>query len=351
VRYGTVPGFDAIIGQSLPIGILQTLIRKSIVPHALLFTGRQGSGKTTTARYFAAALNCLKNSSSEQNTVDRDLTGIPCGDCRNCCQIMADSHPDMITIKPDKALVRINQIRELRVKMSMKAFSASQRVVIISDGQYMNSEASNALLKLLEEPPKGTVLIITAIERSDLLPTIVSRCRHIRFNPIPTDDIETYLTVYQGMEASQAAQAARIAQGSLGQALVQKANGYLEERNWLIRASGMDKPTKAHQRSIAAALSFAAQLTGHKDRILELLEILKTWIRDLSIFPFAPDQIVNQDLETIIETITPGIDLGQTLHWWQIVEKAQKDIAGNANLRLTLELMALELHTGAVNTR
>lgn len=324
-----MPGFDAIIGQALPVRLLQTLIRNASVPHALLFTGKQGIGKTTTARYFAAALNCSNADA--------------CGQCRSCRRILSGQHPDVILVEPQGAFLRIDQMRQLRNQVSMKPHSATYRVVIIADGHCMNPEAGNALLKLLEEPPDGTLLIITARQQSDLLPTIVSRCQHIRFNPISISDISTCLIEHHAMDAAQAEQAARLSEGSLGQALRLKDRPYREERDWLIRAAGLDQPDRLSQRPLSDALAFSAQLAKRKDRIGELLEILKTWIRDLSIYPFNPDQVINRDLEDLLSQIARKAFPGQTLKWWRIVEKAQKNIAGNANLRLTLDVMALGL--------
>lgn len=207
----------------------------------------------------------------------------------------------------------------------------------------MNLEAANALLKLLEEPPAGTILIITARQQSDLLPTIVSRCRHIRFNPISISDIITFLVKHHGIDITLAEQVARLSEGSLGQALHLKDRPYREERNWLINAAGLDHPERLPQRSLSGALAFAAQLAEHKDSIDELLETLKTWIRDLSIYPFNPDQVINRDLDELLRQAGRHTHPGQTMQWWHIIDKAQKDIAANANLRLTLDVMAMNL--------
>jgi DNA polymerase-3 subunit delta' len=333
---GTVPGFDTIIGQALPVRLLQTLISKASVPHALLFTGRQGIGKTTTARYFAAALNCA-------NTAGKSSSPDACGRCRSCSQILGNQHPDVILVEPRGAYLRIDQIRNLRHQVAMKAHSARYRAVIIADGHCMNPEAANALLKLLEEPPQGTILIITARQRSELLPTIVSRCQHIRFNPISISDISTLLVEHHGLDSTQAEQIARLSEGSLGQALHLKDRPYRQERDWLISAAGLDHPERLSQRPLSGALAFAAQLAKHKERIDELLETLKTWIRDLSIYPFNPDQVINRDLDPLLRQADRFIRAGQTMQWWRAVDKAQRDIAGNANLRLTLDVMALSM--------
>jgi DNA polymerase-3 subunit delta' len=254
---------------------------------------------------------------------------------------MENQHPDIILVEPRKNVLRIDQIRHLRHLVAVKSHSARYRIVIITDGHCMNPGAANALLKLLEEPPAGTILIITARQRSDLLPTIVSRCQHIRFNPITISDISTFLVEHHGMDATRADQIARLSEGSLGQALRLKDRPYRKERDWLINAAGLDRPEYMARRPLSSALAFAAQLARRKDRIDELLETLKTWIRDLSIYPFNPEQAINRDLDDMLKQADRHMRPGQAMQWWQAVDKAQKDIAANANLRLTLDVMAI----------
>lgn len=335
-------GFDTIIGQHLPIRLLQTFMSDGAVPHALLFTGMPGIGKRTSARMFAAALNCQNRL---QPAIDASPAALPCGHCRSCTQILADHHPDVIRVEPQGVLLRIEQIRQLRASLAMKPFNAPQRVVIISDSQCMNPEAANALLKVLEEPPEDTILILTAHQRSDLLPTIVSRCRHIPFAPLEAEDIQAHLIDGKGVDPDNARTLAHICQGSLGRAIELVRGTWREEREWVIRSAGLDAPEALTRRPLGTALAFAAQLAGRKDRVPELLDTLKTWIRDLSVWTQCPGQVVNQDLADLLENASRQVDSPRLLHWWKSVEKAQKDIAGNANLRLTLDLMAVQLAT------
>ena len=191
-----MPGFESIIGQDRPIRILTTLLQAGAVPHALLFTGIEGIGKQNAAVVFAMACNCAGGhaNSEPESEINASVNGDdstkrppitnPCGICKPCRKIESGSHPDFIRIKPAGAFIKIEQIRALCQTLAMKPYEAGMRVVVISDAQEMNSAAGNALLKVLEEPPAGTILILVANHTSGLLPTIVSRCRHIRFNPI-----------------------------------------------------------------------------------------------------------------------------------------------------------------------
>ena len=227
----------------------------------------------------------------------------------------------------------------------MKPFSARYRVVIIAEAQCMNPEAANALLKMLEEPPVNTMLILTASQKSDLLPTIVSRCRHIRFKPLSSRDLTTLLKQAPDMDPGFAPTAAMLSGGSLTKARQLSMPLWQQRRNWVIRAAGLDHPEPREQTSasMALALAFAGQLTQKKDAVRDLLDILKTWIRDLSILPYHPDLVINIDRRATLDKVRAGMDEKQLLDMWQAVEKAQKDIAARANLRLTVDVMALSM--------
>ncbi len=315
---------------------MQTFLRNRTLPHALLFTGMEGVGKRTAARVVAMALNCRDKSLPSDN---------PCGKCRSCRQILSNNHPDIPVIEPQGNYLRIDQIRKLLGTLTMKPFSAEHRVVIIAQAQAMNPEAANALLKILEEPPRNTVLILTALQTSDLLPTIVSRCRHLRFNPLSPQDIVALLKESSEITDESAKRAATLSEGSLTKARQLSMTVWQERRNWLIRAAGLaQRPEHPDgRRSMAMALTFAAQLAQKKDQIQALLEILKTWIRDLCIFPYHPGLLINGDHRRILEDVRSAIDDRALLAMWSAVEKAQKDIAAKANLRLTLDVMALSM--------
>ena len=198
-------GFDSIIEQERPVRILKTLYRKGTIPHALLFIGQQGVGKRSAAIAFAMICNCIgmetppPSRSNAQTRLRSPVirTDEPCGACPACRKIMSGNHPDVIHVKPTGAIIKIAQVRSLCEALSMKPYEAKMRVVIVTDAHTMNPSAGNALLKMLEEPPDRTILILTAPQRVDLLPTIVSRCQPVRFNPITRRRIASELVAEQ----------------------------------------------------------------------------------------------------------------------------------------------------------
>ncbi len=198
-----VTQFESIIDQQIPVRILTTFLKTGSIPHALLFTGIEGVGKNTAALAFAMACNCTATPSlAKPQHPDPPATEInspnPCGVCKSCRKIKSGHHPDVAHIKPSGPFIRIDQIRNLYQMFVMKPYEAKYRVAILADAHKLNPQAGNAFLKMLEEPPAQTVLILTASEKTALLPTIVSRCQHIHFNPISRKHLAGMLMAQKG---------------------------------------------------------------------------------------------------------------------------------------------------------
>jgi DNA polymerase-3 subunit delta' len=342
------------------VRILAAFLQKRNIPHALLFTGIEGVGKKDAALAFAMACNCtgekrrrsdkfIDNSSSKK---DLPAAVNPCGSCRSCRKIESGNHPDIIQIKPSGAFIKIDQIRGFCDTLAMKPYEARVRVVIISDAHAMNPSASNALLKMLEEPPDRSILILTACQISDLLPTVVSRCQHIRFNPVSVKSIEARLIENQGLKPNKASAIAAMANGSISRAFAMNNSNWINRRNWLINAIGpyqSDQPDHSgalFSMSSGMLMAFAEMLKKNKDFLFDSLEIMKSWLRDLVIYNFHPGKIINKDLMEKIQNASQKIDTNSLLLKIDAIQAAQKDIQSNANLRLTLENMMMRIGRG-----
>ena len=293
---------------------------------------------------FAMACNCTAQSSVDPYPVD------PCGHCKSCKKIQSGSHPDIIFIKPDGSLIRIAQIRALSHVITMKPYGARLRVVVISNAQTMNPEAGNALLKLLEEPPDRTILILTAIQTSDLLPTIVSRCQHIRFNPISQKEIMKMLVTKQEVAPDDAEIIVTMANGSFSKAIsiarsVNKVN-WINRRNWLINIISqnfLDRSESLSLKPIGSLLAFAAKLSQNKEILSDSLNVIKSYLRDLVICKYCPEKIINKDLADNIQYTSQKIAVRSLLSKIEAVRRTQRDIETNANIRMTLEAMIMQL--------
>jgi DNA polymerase-3 subunit delta' len=220
----------------------------------------------------------------------------------------------------------------------MKPYEASMRVVIISDAQAMNPAAGNALLKVLEEPPDGTILILVASHTSDLLPTIVSRCRHIRFNPLSKANVESELVRKHGLAPPDAMIIASMAHGSIRRALHMYETNWIGRRNWLI--SELESLSSA---SIRRLLTFGEQLAKNKDVLADTLEVMKSWLRDLIVGRLCPERITHQDQAENVLRITQKMSIASLLSKIETIQSAQNSIQSGTNLRLAMEAMILRM--------
>jgi DNA polymerase-3 subunit delta' len=345
-----VPGFESIIGQDRPKRILTAFIENGTIPHALLFTGIEGLGKEDAAVAFAMACNCAGKSSrfnpegNENRTNDhpeittRSRVGLPCGACKSCRKIELNCHPDIIRLQPAGSFIKIDQIRALCQTLAMKPYEAKMRVVIISKAQTMNPAAGNALLKVLEEPPFRTILILLAPHTLDLLPTIVSRCQQIRFNPISRKNLATALMRQHGVDSEDAQIIATMAGGSIARAVQMHQTHWIHRRNWLI--CEMEAISTG---SVNHLLAFGNQLANNKENLHEALEVVKSWLRDLVIAKFYPDHLINHDLTAKLQRFSQQATIPSLLSKFEAIQSTQNSIKAGTNVRLAMESMVLKL--------
>jgi DNA polymerase III subunit gamma/tau len=213
--------FRDLVGQTHVTETLANAIRNNRVAHAYIFSGARGVGKTTAARILAKALNCVKGPTPE-----------PCGECDSCKEIAAGTSLDVIEI--DAASNRgIDQIRELREMVRYAPAAARSKVVILDEAHMLTGEASNALLKTLEEPPERVIFVMATTEPENLVDTIRSRSQHFHFRALTFAEISARLEEIAQKEALKIdpgalAVIARMAEGSLRDALslLEQARAY-----------------------------------------------------------------------------------------------------------------------------
>ncbi len=203
--------FENVVGQKHIIQTLQNAISTNKVAHAYIFSGPRGTGKTSTAKILAKALNCTSN-------------GIkPCNECENCKAINEGSHPDIIEI--DAASNNgIDEIRDLIEKVKYSPILGKYKVYIIDEVHMMTAGAFNALLKTLEEPPEHVVFILATTDVHKVLPTVLSRCQRFDFSKLNFDEIKdrvAYILNKEGItfEANVPSLVAELADGGMRDAL------------------------------------------------------------------------------------------------------------------------------------
>ena len=216
--------FDDLVGQQHVTETLKNAIKNDRVAHAYIFSGARGVGKTTAARILAKALNCVKGPTAQ-----------PCGECDSCKDIAAGTSLDVIEI--DAASNRgIDQIRELREMVRYAPAASRSKVVILDEAHMLTGEASNALLKTLEEPPDRVIFVMATTQPEDLVDTIRSRSQHFHFRALTFAEIAGRLEEIAKkenlkIEPGAMAVIARMAEGSLRDALslLEQARAYCGE--------------------------------------------------------------------------------------------------------------------------
>jgi DNA polymerase III subunit gamma/tau len=267
--------FDDLVGQKHVTETLGNAIRNNRVAHAYIFSGARGVGKTTAARILAKALNCVNGPTVE-----------PCGVCDSCVEIAAGTSLDVIEI--DAASNRgIDQIRELREMVRYAPAGSRNKVVILDEAHMLTGEASNALLKTLEEPPDRVIFVMATTEPENLVDTIRSRSQHFHFRALTFAEITGRLEEIarkENLEIEPGALAviARMAEGSLRDALslLEQARAYCGEKIGAeeVRALLGVVPDDALEELVGAIAA------GSADRALALVHTFQKEGRNLQHF-------------------------------------------------------------------
>lgn len=197
--------WQELLGQPEAIEQLRRVVENKDAgfQHSWLFTGPAGSGRSTLARAFAAALQCEENG---------------CGICTNCKLIAADAHPDVRMLVTDKVIISIEEVRQLVQFSSLGSSLGDYRIVIIEDADRMTERTSNVLLKALEEPQPKTVWILCAPSAADMLPTIRSRTRNVVLRLPSIEEVAQLLIQRDGVKEELALMCSRQAQQHVGMA-------------------------------------------------------------------------------------------------------------------------------------
>ena len=317
---------------------LTGFLQSGNIPHALLFSGIDGIGKKKTALAFTMAINCQTMPIRPSRETE---CSEPCGACRPCKKIVAGQHPDVLVLEPEKSRIKISAIRDLARALTVKPYEARQRVVIIDQAHAMNPQAGNALLKLLEEPPAKTILILIAVNTFSLLPTIVSRCQQVRFKPIPEPVLVEYLR-QKGIPFDTAEILGKLANGSYAKANDLAETDWLSRREWIIRTI----ERLGGDRGAVLSMAFSEALAKDRDSIVAVLELMKSWFRDMAVVKRGSENVINKDLLSRIRQAAQHCSTMTVLSNIDRLETAHKKIEANANIRLTMDVALMNLFLG-----
>lgn len=326
-----------ILGHEWAVDMLRQHVARGETRHAYLFSGPPGVGRRTLALRLAQALNCERPISA----------GEPCGLCRTCKQIEAMQHPDLAIIQAvdddgnpkEGGTLKVDQIREIQRTLNLKPYQSPYRVALFLRFQEANDSASNALLKTLEEAPAHAVLLLTADNPEQLLPTINSRCEILRLRPLPIEAISADL-IHRGIDEDRARLLAHISGGRPGYArrLVEDAT-VLEKREERLNDLQTLMPAPRVEK-----FSYAEKLGKDKDTMHQTILVWLSYWRDVLLrVAGAESPLVNVDRNMEIEFIAGRLDLSTARKVVSEHESALEKMERNVNSRLLLEVLLMDL--------
>ena len=319
---------------------VQALLRQAVmrgrVPQTMLFAGPDGVGKHTVALALAQAINCTKA-----------IDGVACGRCNSCTRIAKGQFSDVVEVdNGDIASISIKSIRERVLDLvGYRPFEGQRRVFIIDPADALSVQAQDALLKTLEEPPSSAVLILISAYPDSLRPTVVSRCRRVRFGVLTETEVAQVLTDRHGMEPALARARAGLSGGSVSQALALDG-GVLEQD----REAAWDLLRAAAAASVSSRLKVAEAVTKHgtKRREREALGMrlahVSALLRDLSALTNAAQSgatLSNADREADLRAMARAFTADRLISAFGLVVRAQAALDRNASPKIVADWVAV----------
>ena len=351
-------GFRDVINQEKAKEFLKNSIISGRIAHGYLFHGPRGVGKSTLALAFAQALNC-ENCDPEG-----------CGVCSSCRKIARFHHPDVTfvfptaskngqeeiasTLKnrsenplfvhtfPDAASIKIRMIQDLRMDLAMGVREGRRRVVILAYAERMMTEASNCLLRILEEPSEVVTFILTATSHHLLLPTIVSRCQAVICGPLPAKEIERILVEKKGLSPEESAILARLSGGSLSAAVEFSEQDVVEYRK-----ESLQKLKTIQSGGPAEILKIAESLAagGDRNQVRMFVHLALLWLRDLLLIKYCvrEAEVANPDMIDVLREEACLINSHEIQRRMEILEELVSSMEQHVELSLLLSSSFLRL--------
>ena len=319
-----------LLGHNWAVDMLRQHVANGTQRHAYLFTGSRGIGRRSLALAFARALTC----------VQPPAPGAFCGECRECRQIGAMQHPDLSIIQAPKegGMLKVEQIRELRKGVLLSPYQAKYKIILLLRFQEANPSSANALLKTLEEAPSKVILLLTADNTEQLLPTIVSRCEVLRLRPVPVSRVEAYLQE-KGANKEKAQFLTHLSAGRPGYAL-----SLLEDETELeLRSERIAEFKSMLSASRVNKFAYAEKLVKDKENFRETLLLWLSLWRDLMLYVAGnKESVVNIDPLELFDILSLQLDLSGAKTLLKTAENGIWQLKRNVNARLLAENILLD---------
>lgn len=352
--------YSEIREQEVAKRLIRNMTGSGRLAHAYLFVGPADTGKFAMAMNMAKAINC------EAGGVD------PCDSCRQCGLIERGNHPDVYVLRPQKASrsIAIGRVRELQREISLKPLTGACRVAVIVGADRLGTPAANSLLKSLEEPPPGTIFILTCEDTSGLLPTVLSRCQRINFMPISRESVEEFLRTERGIDSSHATVISHLAEGSISTALAYCEPSEMKWRKRLLdgvsspgdvlsafeEAARLDDHFREYRKESTASVRSADPEADSDEvaatakglliqEISRILAIYLSWFRDVLMAKVTErdDLFTNIDRIAQIRKAASRMEVDEIIGRIEEIDEMASRIEKNINRKTALDLLLLDL--------
>jgi len=326
-----MPKFSDIYGQKMIKEHLQNALKTGNISHAYIINGERFSGKEYIAKIFAMALQCEKKGED------------PCNECHACKQALSGNQPDIIHITHEKPnTISVDDIREqINKDIVIKPYACEKKVYIINEAEKMNTQAQNALLKTLEEPPEYAVIIILTTNVDALLPTILSRCVVLNMKPVDDSLVKEFLMKEVQVPDYKAEVCAAFARGNIGKAKILASSEEFDK----IKTEAIALLKHIDEMETNEISQAIKQMNEYKLEINDFLDILAIWYRDALMFKATADannMIFRDEMKFIKQTASRSTYEGLEIIL-KALDKAKTRLSANVSFELTMELLLLTI--------
>ncbi len=337
--------FDKIVGNEDAKRRIGAAIEAGRLPHALMLVGKPGSGKLTFAKQIAAALNCENKNS--------DIHSLPCNMCNTCRRIMKDGFLDvkLFEKEPEKASFRVDIVRNMLSDIMLSPTESDYKVYIFKGAHTMNDSAQNALLKILEEPPEGGILILLVEETDKILTTIKSRVQTVAMQQFEYRTIDEYLTKNsstamqlksQNREAYESA--VSCSDGCIGRAMElvsPEASAKIQNRQFFLKEFIEIFCKSAPFSEIKAKI---AMLPSSRNELADILEELYSGVSELITVKYDTGAIrtLYRNSDEALK-ISRKIGIKKLVSLYELLKDIQNDCLENANIHTLLTAFAAKI--------
>ena len=329
-----------IHGQDHILTQIKASLSANRLAHAYLFCGPSGVGKMCFAMDLAKAVNCV--SDMEQ----------PCGLCEQCVRIASKNHSDVRVLgvqnsdndSRSRTVIGIDDVKEVLHKTNLKPFEGKCTVIVFDGAENLSTEASNALLKTLEEPSPQVLIILLTNNDANILDTIRSRCRSYTFNVLPKELITKILIDEYSCNSENSELIARLSRGSIGWAISAATNpDALKQRD-----ADLNHLQQTMEAGLVEKFDYVSELASefgrNRDGVKDVLYLWRTWCRDLIILNMSSEEhVINSDKITMLKDQESNMNFRDISSFVRVVDRTIYALDHNVNPRLALENMILNM--------